>query len=193
MTHLLHQYGLALLAFVILLESCGVPVPGETALIGAALLASRGNLSIAAVIAVAAASAAVGGMIGFEVGRRGGRRLLERWPRIERRAKPALEASERFFERHGSKTVFLARFLPVLRVTAAWMAGLGRMSWLRFALWNLTGSIAWALVVGLVVYWAGDAAARGLEQFGVYGAIAVAVLIVLGIGGLHLWRKRLYA
>lgn len=193
MTHLVQHYGLILLAGVILLEALGLPLPGETALIAAALLASRGKLDIVAVIIVSAVSAEAGGLIGFELGRRGGRRLLHRLSWLERWSRPGLDASERFFKRHGAKTVFVARFLPVLRVTAAWMAGLGKMRWWVFAVANAVGSVAWAVTVGLVVYWAGDAAAHAIQHYGAYAAIAIGLAIVVVIAALHVWRKRLFA
>ena len=108
-----------------MLESGGIPLPGETALITAGIFASRGDLDIVEVIAVAAAAAIVGDNIGYWIGRTGGRRFLEWFGPFHNWSKPGLEWSERFFERHGGKTVFIARFVAVLRVTAAWLAGIG--------------------------------------------------------------------
>jgi membrane protein DedA with SNARE-associated domain len=193
LTHLVQHYGLAVLAATILIEAVGIPVPGETALIAAAILAQQGHLEIAAVIGVAAAAACVGGMIGFAVGRHGGRWAFDRWEQFEGWTRPVVGASERYFARHGAKTVFVARFLPVLRVTAAWMAGIGKMSWWRFVTWNTAGAVAWALAIGLLVYFAGDAAGRAIREYGVYGAIAVGIVIVLVIAALHVWRRRLFA
>jgi membrane protein DedA with SNARE-associated domain len=98
--------------------------------------------------------------------------------------------AERFFERHGGKAVFFARFFGGVRVTGAWMAGITKMSWWRFLFWNALGGIVWATGVGLVAYYAGRAVADTVARYGVYGGIAVAILFVLGIGALHVWRRR---
>ena len=179
MTHLLLEYGLVLLFVLVAMESSGVPLPGETALVAAAILASRHHYSIAAVIAVAAAAAILGDNIGYWIGRTGGRRLLSRWGPVARYAERALPPAERFFRRHGGKTIFLARFIAVLRVTAAWVAGISRMTWWRFLVWNAAGGIVWAAVVALLAFWFGRAAA----------AIAVAALI--GFFAVRALRKRI--
>jgi membrane protein DedA with SNARE-associated domain len=190
-THLLNQYGLILLFVVVGLESFGVPLPGETALIAAAVLADRGHFSIEAVIAVAAAAAIVGDNGGYWVGRTGGRKLLERAPLLRRYAPRFLPPAERFFQRHGAKTVFIGRFISVLRWTAAWLAGISHMRWWRFLAWNAAGGIVWATLVGLVSFYAGKAAADAIGRWGAYGAVAIVVLLVIGLVGLHVWRRRM--
>jgi membrane protein DedA with SNARE-associated domain len=105
-------------------------------------------------------------------------------------AERVMPASERFFQRHGAKTVFFARFLAGLRVTAAWMAGISHMHWWRFLVWNAAGGIVWATAVGLVAYFFGHAAADAIAQYGLLGAgiaVGVAVLAFLAI---HLWKRR---
>jgi membrane protein DedA with SNARE-associated domain len=168
-----------------------VPLPGETALITAGVLASRGDLDIVAVIVVAAAAAIVGDNIGYWIGRVGGRKLLTRWSRLDRHASRVLPWSERFFERHGGKTIFLGRFFAILRVTAAWLAGVSRMHWWQFFLWNAAGGICWAALVGLVAYYAGHAAADAINRYGLIAGGAIVALIVLGAVGLHFWRRRM--
>jgi membrane protein DedA with SNARE-associated domain len=168
-------------------ESCGVPLPGETALVAAGVFASRGHLDITEVIVVAAVAAIVGDNIGYWIGRTGGRSVLSRWSRSER----TLAWAEGFFRRHGAKTIFLARFFSVLRVTAAWMAGVSRMHWWTFFGWNAAGGICWAVLVGLVAYYLGEAAARAIAKYGLIGgAVIVGVAIVGGLA-VHYWRKRL--
>jgi membrane protein DedA with SNARE-associated domain len=182
-----HHYGLAALFLIVMLESGGIPLPGETALVAAGVFASRGELSIAAVIAVAAAAAIVGDNLGYWIGRSGGRSLLTRWEVTSR----TLPWAEGFFARHGPKTIFLARFFSVLRVTAAWMAGVSRMRWWTFFGWNAAGGICWAVLVGLVAYYAGQAAADAISHYGLIGGAAVVVLALLGLLAFHLWRRRL--
>ena len=131
MSGLVHHYGLIALFLIVMLESGGVPLPGETALIAGGVYASSGELDIVAVIAVAAAAAIVGDNLGYWIGRTGGRRLLERWRFVRRWSEPVLPWAEGFFHRHGAKTIFIGRFFSVLRVTAAWMAGVSRMRWWR--------------------------------------------------------------
>jgi membrane protein DedA with SNARE-associated domain len=192
-THLIHHYGLFLLFGIVCLESAGLWLPGETALIAAAVYASQGHLSIVGVILVAAAAAIIGDNIGYWAGREGGRRLLYRWEWTTRLADRIMPPAERFFERHGGKAVFFARFFGGLRVTGAWMAGITRMEWWRFLLWNAAGGIVWAVGVSLLAFYVGKAAADAIARYGVYGGIGIAVLIVLVIGGLHLWRRRVEA
>jgi membrane protein DedA with SNARE-associated domain len=189
-THFIADYGLWFLFVVVCLESAGLWLPGETALIAAAVAAAKGHLSIAAVIAVAAGAAIIGDNIGYWIGREGARRLIGRYRRLRRYADRVLPPAERFFERHGGKAVFFARFFGGLRVTGAWIAGITGMQWWRFLVWNAAGGIVWALGVGLLAYYAGKAAADALARYGVYAAIAGGVAVVLLIAALHLWRRR---
>jgi membrane protein DedA with SNARE-associated domain len=186
------SHGLALLFLVVMLESFGLPLPGETALIAFAVLAAEGHYSIAWVIALAAAAAIVGDNLGYWVlGRWGGRALFERWRWLSRYSGRVLPVAEGLMRRHGGKTVFFGRFVTVLRYTAAWVAGLGKMEWWRFLFWNALGGIAWATLVGLVAYYAGQAAADAIKQYGLYAGIGVVGLVVLGAVAVHLARRRL--
>lgn len=171
---LLFMFGL------ITLESFGLPVPGETALIACGVLASQGSLPIVAVIAVAALAAVIGDNLGYWAAREGGRPLLERHRMTRHFAERYLPRGERFFARHGGKTVFVARFVAVLRVTAAWIAGLSHMHWWRFLAWNAAGGMAWATLVGLVAYFLGDAAASALGTYGLVAGGGVVLLTVVG-------------
>ena len=190
MTHFIHHYGLWFVFGIVCLESAGLWLPGETALIAAGVYASKGHLSVTAVIAVATAAAIIGDNIGYWIGREGGRRLIERYAYLKRLADRVMPPAERFFEKHGGKAVFFARFFGGVRVTGAWMAGITKMSWWRFLFWNALGGIVWATGVGLVAYYAGRAVADTVARYGVYGGVALAILFVLGIGALHVWRRR---
>jgi membrane protein DedA with SNARE-associated domain len=189
-THLIEDYGLFFLFGIVCLESAGLWLPGETALIAAAVYASKGHLSITAIIVVAAAAAIIGDNIGYWLGREVGRRLIDRYATLRRFGNKVLPPAERFFARHGGKAVFLARFFGGVRVTGAWMAGITRMSWWRFLFWNAAGGIVWAVAVSLIAFFAGKAAADAIARYGVYGGIVLGILLVVGIAALHIWRRR---
>jgi membrane protein DedA with SNARE-associated domain len=190
-THFIEHYGLWFLFAIVCLESAGLWLPGETALITAAVLAADHHLSIEAVIVVAVAAAIVGDNIGYWIGRKAARPLLYRFGRVRRYAERVLPPAERFFARHGGKAVFLARFFGGLRVTGAWMAGITEMSWWRFLGWNAAGGIVWGVGVGLLAYYAGKAAADSLARYGVYAAIVGVVGIVVLVVLVHVWRRRI--
>ena len=170
-------------------ESAGIPLPGETSLIAAAVLAAHGKLDIAAVIAIAAVAAIVGDNIGYLIGRRGGRWALTRPGRWHEKRLAFVAAGEAFFGRHGAKTVFLGRWLPVLRITAAWLAGVHGMEWKRFALYNALGGMAWATSIGLIAYFLGSAAETAIQDLGIAGIVLVIVSIV-AVFGAHRLRMR---
>ncbi len=172
-----------LLVYVVLFalimgESAGLPLPGETSLIAAgALAAHHGGVSIGIVVAVAAGAAIAGDNIGFVLGRHGGRWLLTRDGRWAGARRRYLERGERFFDRHGPKAVFLARWAPGVRVVGAWLAGAHHMRWRTFLAWNALGGVAWAASVGAAAYLLGHAAGRLFQFVGLgAGAVIVAVL-----------------
>jgi membrane protein DedA with SNARE-associated domain len=176
--HLIHVAGYPLLVLLVMSETSGVPVPGETALITASLLASRGDLNIAVVIVLAAAAAIVGDNIGYLIGRKGGRWALERPGRFHRERLRVIATGEPFFERHGPKAVFFGRFVLGLRVWASWLAGATHMRWRSFLLWNALGGICWAATVGLIAYFLGRSAGNALQTFGLFGLGAAALALI---------------
>jgi membrane-associated protein len=176
--------GYPLLFLLVMGESSGVPIPGETALITAGVLASQGKLQIWLVLVLAASAAIVGDNIGYAIGRKGGRWLLERPGAFYRQRQNVLLVGEPFFQRHGSKAVFFGRFFLGLRVWASWLAGATRMHWARFLLWNALGGITWATVVGLIAYFIGHSASNALEAFGIFG-LAAAVLAIVAFVLVH--------
>lgn len=190
MTDFFTSHGLPLLFVVVMIESFGIPLPGETALIAFGVLASQGHYSIVAVIAVAAAGAIVGDNLGYEIiGRRGGRNLLERWGPLRRFSQRYLPPTERLMEKHGDKVVFFGRFVTVLRYTAAWVAGIAGMEWRKFLFWNAAGGICWATLVGLVSYYAGNAAADAIQRYGIYAAVVIAGAVLVFFLVTHFGKK----
>jgi membrane protein DedA with SNARE-associated domain len=177
-THLVEVFGYPLLFLVVMAESSGVPVPGETGLIAAAVAASQGKLQIELVIPIAAVAAIIGDNIGYQIGHKGGRWLLERPGHFHRQRQQVLVTGEPFFERHGPKAVFFGRFLLGLRVWASWLAGATHMPLRSFVLWNALGGICWATAIGLLAYFLGDAAGNAIQTFGLFGLFAVLVLAI---------------
>jgi membrane protein DedA with SNARE-associated domain len=188
--HLVTVAGYPLLFVLVMSESSGVPVPGETALIAGAALASQGKLDIELVIPLAAAGAIVGDNIGYVIGRKGGRWVLQRPGPFARQRAAVLEMGEPFFQRHGPKAVFLGRFVLGLRVWASWLAGATRMRWRSFLLWNALGGAAWATAIGLVAYYVGRSAGGAIEAFGLYGLVAVLLAIVSLLVAARRHRRR---
>ncbi|MGO9898366.1 MAG: DedA family protein [Solirubrobacteraceae bacterium] len=176
-----------LLPAIIGLESMGVPSPGEAALVTAAVLASTGKLSIWLVIPIAIASAIVGDNLGYLLGRRVGREVLEAPGPFQHRRVKALAVGDRFFERYGGKAVFVGRWIALVRVATAWLAGIDEMPFARFFAWNALGAITWATAYGLLGYFGGTAAAHVLENIGVGAAIALGVVLVVGLA---YWKLR---
>jgi membrane protein DedA with SNARE-associated domain len=179
--HLVQVFGYPLLFLLVTSESSGLPVPGETGLITAAALASQGKLKIEFVIALAAAGAIIGDNIGYLIGRKGGRWLLERPGAFHRQRLQVLATGQPFFERHGPKAVFFGRFVLGLRVWASWLAGATHMEWRSFALWNALGGVTWATTIGLIAYFLGHSAGNAIETFGLFGLAALAVAVVTGL------------
>jgi membrane-associated protein len=178
--------GYAAIFALIAVETMGIPVPGETALIAAALLAHRGQLDIVTLCVVASAAAILGDNVGFAIGRKGGRKLFARpGPFHEHRLK-VLELGEPFFAKHGPKAVFLGRWVSGLRIASAWLAGMNKMPWPTFLFWNALGGIVWATAVAVGVYLAGHVAEDILSKA---GPIAAGVVVLAGIGFL-VWRHR---
>jgi membrane protein DedA with SNARE-associated domain len=173
------NYGYEAVFVLVGLESVGVPIPGETALITAALYAATTHhLDIAIIIAVAAMAAIIGDNIGFALGRWGGYRILRRYGRYIRFDQRRMKIGLYVFRQHGGKVVFFGRFIAVLRTYAAFLAGTNRMRWTRFLIFNAAGGITWALVVGLAYYYVGAAVShvRGPLDI-VLGATAVLVVV----------------
>lgn len=182
LTHLLATYGyLAVLLFVTI-ESTGIPFPGETILLVAAIAAGQTHqLSIAWVIVAAASGAILGDNLGFWVGREGGYRLLRRYGRYIHLEERRLKLGQYLFLKHGGKVVFFGRFVAVLRAWAAFLAGTNRMRWPRFLLFNAAGGIVWATLYGLGGYFLGDNIHRLVGPVGIVLLVLAVLLIIAGI------------
>lgn len=155
--HLFATYSYWAVLVFIAIESMGIPFPGETMLLIAAIYAGTTHqLSILLVIAAAAGGAILGDNLGFWVGREGGYRLLRRYGRSIRLDERKLKLGQYLFMKHGGKVVFFGRFIAVLRTWAAFLAGTNRMRWARFLLFNALGGIVWATLFGLGGYLLGD-------------------------------------
>jgi membrane protein DedA with SNARE-associated domain len=178
-----------LLPAIIGLESMGIPSPGETALVLAAVLASQGKLHIWLVILIGVASAIAGDNLGYFLGRRFGRDfVIKRGPLWHHRIQ-AVRYGDGFFARHGPKAVFLARWIALVRFAAAWLAGINRMPFRLFFFWNALGGITWGVTYGLVGYYAGEAGAGVLARFGAVGA-GILALAFIGIVVISVLRGR---
>jgi membrane protein DedA with SNARE-associated domain len=183
----LDSYGYLVVFLVVLIESMGVPVPGETVLIGAALYSgSTGKLEIWWVIAAAIAGAIIGDNIGFSIGRYGGAKFLLRHGHRIRLDEGRLKIGIWLFRRHGGKLVFWGRFVSILRTWAAFLAGVNQMRWPRFLVFNAAGAIVWATVFGLSYYVFGDVLSKLSTAIDLSLGAAGVVIVVAFI----VWSKR---
>lgn len=193
---MLHQliatYGLPLLGSLIFFESAGLPLPGETTLLLAAAAAAQGLLPLWAVILVAALAAIAGDSLGYWVGSRYGLPLLTRYGRVLRISPAHLSQAQRFMQRHGPPTVFFGRFVALLRVLAAFLAGVGHMPYRQFLRYNALGGITWAAAIGALGYIFGQnlpLLERLLRQAG-WGAAVLVLVLMVGRLAWQQWQRR---
>jgi membrane protein DedA with SNARE-associated domain len=178
--HLLVHYGYGLVGLVVMLESMGAPLPGESLLIGTALYcATTHKLDIGWVILVAIVGAVMGDNLGYLIGRSLGFRALARWGRHVGLTEERLTLGRYLFRRHGGKVVFFGRFIAVLRTFAALLAGANRMPWPSFLLWNALGGIGWAGGYTMAAYLLGSQVEKISGPIGI-GFGIVAVLVIAG-------------
>lgn len=183
----LESYGYLVVFLLVMIESIGIPVPGETALIGAALYAgSTHKLEIWGVIGAAIAGAIIGDNIGFAIGRYGGARVLLRHGHRIGLHEGRLKIGVWLFRRHGGKVVFWGRFVSILRTYAAFLAGTNQMAWPRFLFFNAAGAIVWATAFGIAYYVFGSALQKLSTTIDItLGVVGVAVLVAF-----LWWSKR---
>ncbi|WP_232629857.1 DedA family protein [Methylobacterium sp. Leaf118] len=179
---LIAHYGYLAVFVIITLESAGVPLPGETILITAAVYAgSTGGLNIVLIVAAAAGAAILGDNLGYWVGRRWGMPLLLRHGHLIALDHGRLKLGQYLFRAHGGKIVFFGRFTAMLRAYAAVLAGVNKLDARRFFVFNGLGGIAWASIMGFGAYWCG----RSIEH--IVGPVGLALLAFVVFGGLALW------
>jgi undecaprenyl-diphosphatase len=184
---LVASYGYAMLFIVVALESFGIPLPGETALVTAAAIAALGKLNIGLVIATAAAAAIIGDNAGYWIGREGGPAFVRRYGRHVGLNEEKIARVHSFFERHGGKTIFLARFIALLRSWAAALAGASSMSYSWFMLYNALGGVAWAAIFGLLGYAFGRNIPL-LRRYAAQASLAATLLLALIVLLIMAWR-----
>jgi membrane protein DedA with SNARE-associated domain len=173
---------------IIGLESLGVPSPGETALLLAAVLANQGKLQIWLVIVIAVASAMLGDNVAYGLGRLLGRDVLTApGPFRDYRVK-LIRVGDRFIDKHGSRAVFIGRWITVVRSIVAWLAGINEMPFWEFFLYNALGAATWATAYGLAGYYGGEAAVNVFKKVGLGAAIAIGVALVVAYG-VYKWRE----
>jgi membrane protein DedA with SNARE-associated domain len=181
--HITASYGYAAVFVIVMLESAGIPLPGETILISAAAFAgSRHSLHLGYIIAAAAGGAIFGDNIGFWVGREFGTALLAKWGHLIGLDERKRTLGQYLFARHGGKIVFFGRFVALLRAFAALLAGANRLPPMRFFFFNAAGGIVWATVFGTGAYVLGEGIHRIAGPFG------WAALIVAAVCAAILWR-----
>ena len=177
--HHLHDfiatYGYLAVFIIVALESAGVPMPGETALVSAAIFAGQGALDIKWVIACAAIAAILGDNAGYWVGREFGFPIVLKYGRYIRLDEARLKLGQYLFQRHGGKIVFFGRFVAVLRAFAALLAGINRLAWPRFFAFNAAGGIVWATIFGLGGFFLGHAFEHYAKPVGIAALICAVV------------------
>ena len=178
--------GYSVVFALIAVETMGIPVPGETALITAALLAHDGRMDIVPLIVIAAAAAISATTSASRSAARSAARVFEAPGPFHEHRLAALAMGEPFFERHGPKAVFLGRWVAGLRIASAWLAGMNKMPWPRFLFWNALGGICWAVSIGLGVYFVGHVVREGPRHRRDRRRRRV---VTAALGGLFIWRQ----
>ena len=184
---LLERYGYPAVFVAVGVEGMGIPAPGQTLLIAAAIDAAHGGLNVVAVLALAAVAAALGNSIGYLIGRLGGRPLLQKLPISEAR----LGRIDALFRRHGGWFILVARFFDGSRQLNGIMAGMLEMPWWRFTFWNVLGAVLFVAVWGLGTWWLDRDIGHVLAALERIEPLAIALLVAALLAGLfYLWRRR---
>jgi membrane protein DedA with SNARE-associated domain len=192
--HLVSTYGYWAVVLFVMLESLGVPLPGETILIAAAIYAGNTHhLSVWGIWALASIAAVVGDNIGFWIGDKGGYRLLRKYGRYIHVREPELKVGRYIFDRYGGPVVFFGRFVSILRTYAAFLAGTNRMHWRKFFVYNLAGGVVWAGIWTFLAYYLGNGLKHASGTVNLLVGIAAVIAIVVAIVVVRRYSKRLEA
>ena len=189
LSRLLQSYTYPVLVALVLLESIGIPLPGEIALVTAAAYASLGHISIYIVIILAAVAAIVGGILGYWIGIKGGLPLVVRYGAYVGVRRSHIERTHAFFERNGAKTILFGRFIAILRTWAAVVAGAASMSFTKFVIYTSIGSVVWAILFGFLGFTFGRDLPL-LEKYISRASLGVLILGAVGVGVFLIIQRR---
>ena len=191
---LLREFGYPAIGVGVLVVSAGFPIPVGELLVAAAIYASQTHrLDIRLLLLIASAGATVGGAVGYGIGYWGGARLLERYGRFVGLGPARVRLGQFLFRRHGGKIVFFIRFMPLLAPFGGVLAGMNRMPWRRFLVFDILGGVAWAAVMALGPYFFGEAFSAVGRPVGIAGIVALVVLAVFGARRMKRYEARLQA
>jgi len=189
--HLIKEYGYLIVAVLVAAENLGLPLPGESALITAAAFAAHGHLWLPGVIIASTAGTIVGGSGGYWIGRAGGIRLVHRLGKFIGVGEPEIQKGHEFFEKHGAKTVFVARFIAILRIVVGLLAGVTEMPFAKFTVYNALGGACWSLAIGVLGYEFGANLPLLHRVLGTGGLIAAGVVALAVVIFVQVRRRRL--
>jgi membrane protein DedA with SNARE-associated domain len=188
LAHLIERYGYFAVALLVTLEGVGIPLPGETAVVTAAAFAAKGSLSAVGVAIAGTIGTVLGGSGGYWIGRIGGRGLLVRHGHLIGLDAERLARTEKYFARHGMKTVFLARFVALLRIFGSLLAGVAHMPFLTFSAVNLAGGFLWSVAFSVVGFLFGKNLSRLNDWLGNIGLALLGVLVAAFM--VYRWQER---
>jgi membrane protein DedA with SNARE-associated domain len=186
--HLIKEYGYLIVALLVAAENVGLPLPGESALITAAAFAAQGHLWLPGVIISSTAGTIVGGSGGYWIGRAGGIRLVHRLGKFVGIHEAEIQKGHEYFARHGAKTVFVARFIAILRIVVGLLAGVSEMAFGRFSIYNALGGACWSTAIGVLGYEFGANLPRLHRVLGTGGLIGAGVVMAAIL--IVVWFKR---
>lgn len=189
-TSLFTQYGYAVVVVGVFLENLGIPVPGETVLLAAGFFAKQHVLRLSVVIPCAIVAAILGDNLGYWIGSRGGRRFVERHGRYFGLSSKRLARGEAYFREHGPHAILFARFVPGVRVVAALAAGVSRIEWRIFFVYNAAGAVLWATTIALLGYLFGHSWTLLERSVGGAGLVLFVLVVVAAIAFTVLRRRR---